>query len=318
MTAQDFSTWIAEEKGSDVLQAIMFNSVMERVGSHVPMRTNKFDVPRDGGVTVGVVAKSASYSESAATNDDIVLTAMKFGSAVRIAEEDIQDTSIDILTIKKTAWARQYAKMFDNATLGTTAVVGTGVPFTSLYLSLKSTDSNAGYTANANYTSGAASAFPAGGYTLVSNVMGLVEQGNFFDDGQMCWMAHPAFKAYLRNVQGLTYNGATSGTTTNNTPVFVDGREGTNIPPTLLGYPVYWTQGAKTSATALAAPGGNPLLFFGNKDYVIVGDRSPVQSMVAGADSGPAFLTDEALLKVRTRKGFGVGFPQAWSVLELI
>lgn len=315
MSAQDFSSWIAEEKGSDVLQQIMFSSVMERIGSHVPMRTNKFDVPRDGGVSVGVVAKSASYSESAATNDDIVLTAVKFGSAVRIAEEDIEDTSINILDIKKKAWARQYAKMFDNATLGTTAAVGAGVPYTSLYLSLITADTNASYTASANYTSAAPSAF---GYTNLSNTMGLVESGNFFDDSQMCWVAHPAFKAYVRNITGLTYNGAASGTTSNGQPVFVDGREGDGLPPTILGYPVYWTQGAKTSATALSNPGGDSLLFFGNKDYLLVGDRTPVESMVAGADSGPAFLTDEALLKVRTRKGYGTGFPQAFSVLRLV
>lgn len=315
MTASDFSAWIAEEKGSDVLQQIAFNSVMERIASHIPMRTNKFDVPRDGGVSVGIVAKSGSYSESSPTNDDIVLTAMKFGSAVRIAEEDIEDTSINILQIKKMAWARQYAKMLDNSTLGTTAAVGAGVPFTSLYLTLKSPDSNAGYSANANYTSAAPSAF---GYTTVSNVMATVEQGNFFDDGNMCWVAHPAFKAYLRNITGLTYNGAASGTTSNGQPIFVDGREGDGLPPTILGYPVYWTQGAKTSATALSNPAGNSLLFFANKDYLILGDRTPVESMVAGADSGPAFLTDEALLKIRTRKGFGVGFPQAASVLELV
>jgi hypothetical protein len=50
----------------------------------------------------------------------------------------------------------------------------------------------------------------------------------------------------------------------------------------------------------------------------MLGDRTPVESRVAGAESGPAFLTDEALLKIRTRKGFGVGFPQAFAALELV
>jgi hypothetical protein len=66
------------------------------------------------------------------------------------------------------------------------------------------------------------------------------------------------------------------------------------------------------------APTGNPLMFLVNSNLIIKGDRSGVEYNLAGADSGPAFLTDEALLKVRVRRGFAVAREAAHAVLELL
>ena len=48
------------------------------------------------------------------------------------------------------------------------------------------------------------------------------------------------------------------------------------------------------------------LLVVANPNYAYLGIRSGPESATAGADTGAAFMTDEALLKMRARRGFGV------------
>ncbi|MGH3991901.1 MAG: phage major capsid protein, partial [Pseudonocardiaceae bacterium] len=143
-------------------------------------------------------------------------------------------------------------------------------------------------------------------YTNISDLFEKVETSNFWADSEMRVIAHPAYRAKLRNILD-----------TQNRPIFTEAQsQAAGTPDQLLGVPIAWSLGARLHATATDAPTGNPLLFVGNAAYLIRGERSGPEYMLAGADSGPAFLTDEALLKVRSRRGFNTGQLAAWAVLE--
>lgn len=300
---QSFDTWVPEEYGSDVIQRVNQMSAIEALARREPMGTDTRHVPRSGGASVAAVAKGASYAEDTATNDDVLLSAVKFGTAIRIAAEELVDAPENIIAVKQRDWATSYAKYLDNACLATSGASNGGtIPFTSLYKALRTTDSATSYTADANYFSTSAAA-PT--YTELSNVVGAVETGDYWDDGSMRVIAHPAWRNNLRGILD-----------SQNRPIFIQTTDAT--PDTLFGLPVRWSLGAKThpGGTATSSPTGKPLLFVVNLQLLILGIRSGPESAMAGADTGAAFLTDEALLKMRSRRGWAVGHEGAAAVLE--
>lgn len=308
-TRQTFEDWIPEEWGGPVITRIGQLSAIEAYARVEPMGSDTKHVPRSGGMSfVGATAKGTAYTEDGATNDDVLLTARKIGKVLRVADEDLKDTArvANIIATKQLDWARSYAIGFDNASLGVTATEnGTTVPFTSLYLALISNNSDTGYTANTNLTQSATGSVLT--YANVSAVFGKVEISDFWSDGDMRVIAHPAYRQALRGLMDDQHR-----------PVFLENQQlTTGVGDSIFGVPVAWSLGAKTNAVASDTPTGNPLLFVGNSQLLIKGDRSGPEYMLAGADSGPAFLTDEALLKVRTRRGFAVAHEKAWSCLEL-
>jgi hypothetical protein len=196
----NFDKWIPEEFGSAVIQRVMQTSAIERYATHIPMSTQTRSTPRSGGVAVGIVAKGGTYAEDTTTNDEVVLSVQKFGEAIRIAEEDINDSLADIIATKQIDWATSYAKMLDNACLGVTVTKATtGCKFDSLYYLLSQTDSNTGYTANANITQ-TATGGPQITYAQLSTVCGRLRAGRLLRRGQLLVIAHPKYKAQLRTV----------------------------------------------------------------------------------------------------------------------
>lgn len=314
MARQTFENWIPEEYQGPVISKITQVSAVEALARPVPMGTDTKRIPRSGGMEfVGAISKGSAYTEDGSSNDEIVLTARKLGKVLRVADEDIKDTAqvANIIATKQLDWARAYAIGFDNATLACTGVEnGTTVPYTSLYKRLTTADAATGYTANANLIQTPAAGAGSGSitYANLSSLFGIVEQGDYWSDGDMAVVAHPAFRAAMR---GLLDDAGR--------PLFLENQQSVSGPvDQLWGMPVRWSLGAKTSATATDRPaGGNPLLFVGNRQDLVKGDRSGPEYMLAGADSGPAFLTDEALLKVRVRRAFQVAYPAAWAALEL-
>lgn len=300
-----FEDWIPEEWDSAVIQRVNQMSAIEAVARRHPMATDTKHVPRSAGFGVAAVAKGGTYSEDVSANDDVLLTARKFGSAIRIAEEDLQDSAADIVATKRTDWATSYGKFIDQACLAVTGTENGGtVPFTSLYKSLRTTNSDTSYTADANYVASASAS--AVTYDQLSTVLGLAEDSDYWDDGTALVIAHPSFKRKLREIK----DGQSR-------PIFVAGQGGdSGTPDTLFGHRVRWSLGAKTHATATDTPSGNPILAVGNADFLFLGVRSGPESATAGSDSGPAFLTDEALLKMRSRRGFAVAHEKAWAILE--
>ncbi|MBA5222229.1 phage major capsid protein [Streptomyces griseoaurantiacus] len=302
-TRNTYEDWIPEEYSGPVITRVNQQSAVERLARRIPMATDTKHVPRSAGVGVNFVAKGNPYTEDASVNDDVLLTALKFGRVIRIADEDLKDTTqvANIIATKQNDWATSYAKFIDNATLATSAAGnGTTVPFTSLYYSLTQNDTDTSYTANANLTQTG-----SGGVTYdnLSATLADYEAGDFFDDGNTIVIASPVFKAAFRGIKD-----------DEGRPIFVTGLAGT--PDTLFNYPVAWSNGCRLSATATDTPTGSPVLFVGNREYLFLGIRSGPESMTAGADTGAAFLTDEALLKMRARRGFAVAHEKAWACLE--
>lgn len=295
------NAWIPEEQGSGVITTVQSVSAVEALARKEPMTTDVKNFARHGDVGIESIAKGAAYGEDTAAADSVTLTARKFGKAIRIAEEDIEDSkNVDIINTKKESWASSYARFIDNATLGTTAVGnGSTVPFDSVYYSVTQ-NGYGGYTANANLlqTAGAVT------YADLDAVLTKAEAGNYFDESKVTVIAHPSFKSIFRTM--VDGEGRL---------IFQD-RDNAGV-ERLFGLPVRWTNGAKTHATATNNPTGNPLMIVANSDHLILGVRSGPESVLIDGRSGLSALTDETILKMRARRGFALGAPQAVSVLEV-
>ena len=308
----NFDHWIPEEFGSDVIKRVTQMSALESVAQRIPMGTQTRSTPRSGGISVGIVSKGGTYNEDTTTNDEVILNVQKFGEAIRIAEEDINDSLADIVAAKQADWATSYAKALDNACLGVTVAKATsGCKFDSLYYLLTQSDANTGYTANANITQ-TATGGPQVTYAQLSTVCGIYESGDYYEEGSSIIIAHPKYKAQLRTVvdtQGRPiFNEGTAGV--------AGGGQGGPI-DTLFGtYPIKWSLGARTSSTVTQAPTGNPLLIVCNPMYLLLGVRSGPESVFIDGRNGLGALTDESILKMRSRRAFAIGHENAFSILE--
>lgn len=301
----DVAEWIPEEWDSNVIMRVNQMSAVEARANRIGMRNDVKHVPRSSGVGVESVAKGAVYGEDLSANDSILLTARKIGKIIRIDQEDLLDsTAVNIINTKKVDWATSYAKFLDNSTLGVTGTEnGTTVPFTSVYKSIRTTNADTSYTADANLIT---NNLATDAYDQLSNLLGLVEEGDYWSEGDMWVLAHPAYRAVLRNVKD-----------DNGMPIFVRGQGGDRgTPDTVFDLPIHYSLGARTSGVATDSPEGNPLMIVGNMRYLDLGIRSGPESAAAGADTGPAFTSDQHLLKMRSRRGFGVAHEKAFAVLE--
>ncbi|MEH0657735.1 phage major capsid protein [Streptomyces stelliscabiei] len=302
MARNTLEAWIPEEwETSRVIQSINQMSAVEALAARITMGSDTKHVPRTAGMGVDVVAKGGAYGEDVSLNDEVLLTARKFGKAARIAEEDIDDSVADVIEAKMLGWGKSYAKMIDNASLAVSAAEnGTTIPFTSLYQLLNTTDATLSYTGGDNITTAASSGAPT--YAEFSAAIGDVEAGDYFDPGAMVAIANPAFRKSLRGV----VDGQSR-------PIFMEGLSGT--PDTIFGVPVHWSLGAKLSATATSAPTGRPIMAFVNPELLLLGVRSGPESVFIDGRDGLSALTDESILKMRARRGFAYGHPGGASIL---
>lgn len=306
MARETFEDWIPVETGDVAIQALVAESVVERYARAEPMASDTKQIPRSGDFAIGAVAKGAAYSETSGTNDYVELLARKVGGVLRVAEEDLLEANPDILSTKRRDAARNMAKFYDNATLGTSAAMnGTTVLYTSVYKAIRTTNSATSYTADANYVSGSAT------YDNLSDTLAKIEDSDFFDPSQVIVIASPAFRNVFRKIKD-----------SQGEPIFIQGLAGT--PDTLFGHPVAWSLGARVSATNTATPTGNPLMIIANRNFLIKGmaklspniaSPNPGFALQRGRD-GIGFLTDEALMKAAMRRGFVVGHEKAMAVFE--
>lgn len=300
--------WIPEEFDSEVIQRVQQISAVEAFGRHYPMASDTRYVPRSAGMEVEGVAKGGAYTEDDSENDQVLLTARKAGKALSVADEDIKDSHVDVLETKRIDWATSWAKYFDNACLAVTAAAGSptvqAVPYTSVYKAIRTTNADTGYTADTNYVAATGEVT----YDDLSLALSLVEAGDYWDDNDALIIAHPVFKRVLRGVKD-----------DQGRPIFVQGQGGdSGTPATVFEYPARFSLGCRTSESATSNPTGNPLMIICNRQLLKVGDRSGPEWAVAGADTGVGFMTDEAKLKMRARRGFAVGHEMGFAVLELI
>lgn len=311
----DATGWLVEDKDSTVVKSYAHTSAWEKVARPITMTANVVEIPRIEDMDVDVIPKGGAYGEETSDADVISIRARKFGKALRIAEEDVEDKKLaDYLALKKASAGSSFAKKFDNAAIGVNAVEnGTTVPFTSLYKALTTADATTGYTANANHRGALVAAFT---YDALNELISLAEDSDYYDESQVSIVAHPTFRRLLRGLKD-----------TQGRPLFLNDVVGGRSVNTILGLPIEWSNGAKVSATAqtkVAGAGGvkgttgNPLLAVVNKAAAIVGNRKPFESVVIPGRDGTSALTDEDILKVRARKAAGVTMPQAHAVFELL
>ena len=299
--ADNFDSWIPEEMDSMVIQRVVQVSAVMAWGRHTPMGSATKKVPRSSGMAIKTLNKSGQYTSSDDDNDEITLTARKHTGLLTVAEEDLNDSAADIIAAKEHDWATSYGKYFDNATLATSAAENSPtVPYTSVYRTLTQTDAGLGYTANDNIvgtvTAGSVQ------YDELSEALGRYEDGDYFDESMSVIIAHPTFRKQLRQIKDLQ-----------DEPIFVQGQGAdAGTPDSVFDIPVKWSNGCRVMAVASQAPTGAPIMVFGNRDFLVIGDRSTVETQPIPAAIS---TTDEANVKIRDRKGFAVGHPKAFSVL---
>lgn len=284
--------YILEEQGSSVIQALLANSAVESFARREAMASRTKSVPRFVADAPEVVAEGDTIPDATATLDELVLTARKYAKIFHVSEEDVNDSLVDVLNTYKTEWASRFARKYDNACLGVTAVGDgdDGQPFNSVYYEVSQYDSGA----NLTQTGGAVT------FDDINNALGLVESSDYFDAANTVFLAHPKMLAEIRALTGP-----------NGDLVLPNALEGT--PGSIFGYPLVVSYGAATSAAASAAPTGNPLLIAGNRQMMINGVRGGVESVVS---RDAQFNTDGVLLKTRIRRAFAVAKPEAYAIVE--
>ncbi len=316
----DGTGWLVEQRDSNVVKTFVRTSVVQSQFRQINMTANTVDIPRIQDMSVQFIAKGAAYPEDASTGDMITISAKKVGAVLRIAEEDVDDDKLgDYVDLKKTTAGSSYAKLIDNAALGTNAAInGVVVPFTSLYKALTTADATTGYTANANRVTTNLAAFNTGtaGYDTLSGVLALLEDGDYFDDSDLVWIADPGFRQTLRGVKDTTGQ-----------PMFLsDGVTNGREVKRLFDIPILFTRGARITTTptvnpavgaGVAGTAGNRLMFLVQKNAAVFGLRKAFESVYISGRDGTSALTDEDLLKVRARIAAGVTVPGAHAVLEL-
>lgn len=312
-TAGDVTPWIPLEFDSNVIMRIGMDSAVTQVAQPVPMTTKTKRIPRSSGMTVGTGSDYTAVDDDSDV-DYITLTARKIIARFTLDEDDMSDADawVNAMTVKGEEFAISYSDFLDNATLAVSAAEnGTTVPYTSLYRALTQTNAATGYTGNDNVVSTDLSGdgvrdadgnipLDADAYAKLSTMFGKVEQGKYWSASDSVVIADTSFREALRNVRDR-----------NGVPILKDGNADT--PDTLFNRPIVWSRGTRVSATATQEPTGNPLLFYGNRRYLKLGNRSSVESMTTAARAQDD--VDETSVKFRVRKGFGVAHEKAWAVL---
>lgn len=273
--------WIPEPTDSEVITRVQNESAVEAVARRVNMTSESVRVPRFAANGVDVVAEHAVIPLQDATLDTVELVAVKFANRHAISVEDNEDAAIDEVNLWKNEWASNFATKLDNAAFG---VTGTGGPFESVY--------RAATSANRLATAGDLT------YEDLVTVFGDLESGKYGND--LVVVAHPAFKMALRNLKD-----------SDNQRVVTDPLGGGV--PTVFGYDLRFSNGARTSAAATDAPTGNPLLIVGSKRNLILGVRSGPESAVSDQYR---WDTDHIEVKMRARRGFVVADGTAFRVIE--
>ncbi|MFD6094755.1 hypothetical protein ACFVWN_01040 [Nocardiopsis flavescens] len=315
----DLDDWTPIEYDSDVWSRVMMESVIEREAVPVPMRTRTKSVPRSEGMRVRF---GRTYVDDDSERSSYFLKARKITSRLAIDEDDLADAEmiVDVLGVAEDDYAISYATLIDHACLGVTGteseVENDERPFTSVYRALRTSqvsNPNLGYAADDHYvawdgTTGFSVSGPDGEsfYEKASLMLKHVETSRYWSSVDALVIAHPAFRDTMR-----------MATNSQGDPIFRESagvdRSG-NPYDTLFTTRIAWSHGARTHATASQDPQGNPLIFYGNRRALRKGDREGPRSLFSQARAQDD--ADEAAIKFRTRRGFALAHPKAWSVME--
>lgn len=264
--------------------------------------------PIDADFDVAAYGKLEVITKQNPVMGEISLRARKIEGMAQIAEEDLvegRNYNVDIVAGLRDRGTTNTALYFDNSTLATSgdASVGeTGIvrPYRSVYMAVK-TDSGSNYSTVANAATTAALR------TAVKGVIEVAENSDYAED--IVLVAHPFWKTNLRDMPVDGSNGK---------PIWDEAAN------TILGYPVFWSRGARLSGTtATSRPTGNPLFVSGPRQMFITG-RAPFTTgtpstpevFLSDPKTGIGMENDSAYFKMRVRLAFQVGVPSAFGVLE--
>lgn len=313
----DGNGWLVEQRDGNVVKSYRRTSVVDSEFRPINMTANVVEIPRIEDMDVSFIAKGAAYPEDQSTADVISITAKKIGAVLRIAEEDVEDDKLaNFVDEKKTSAGSSFAKKFDNAALGTNAAAsGVTVPYTSVYRSLITADTPTGYVADANHVS-LTVANLATVDDVLSTTLGLIEDGDYFDEENLVWILNTRFRRLVRDKKDSTGR-----------RIFLNDIVNGRAVPRLFDIPVRFTRGATVTATPATNPtsgtgvkgtAGNALGFLIQKTAAVVGRRKAFESAYIPGRDGLSALTDEDILKVRARIAAGVTVPEAHAVIELV
>ncbi len=322
-TPVNLANWIPVTYASGLIQRYQNASAVEAAsGRREPMKTDIKKIPKDTDASVQFTQAGETYGLDTAGVSNIQLDAAKLTHSSQYNEEDLSDAAawVNATEAKKRNAASNLALLFDNASL---AVTGAGdgsnaKPYTSVY--------NAVATgAASNIVTMSASAFAAANGSKVLNAainsaLAIAEDGPWSSE-DLVWVMSPAFKPYLRSMDATGVNGQN---------FYVPSLGGTpgNGNKSILGeYPIFWSRGARLSASATYAPAastgakgalGNAIAVLAPARLLIVGDRAPLESAYIDPMTGIGALSDTAYLKMRRRAAFVLGEASAASVVEII
>jgi hypothetical protein len=309
MVAVDVNSWIPVEYGGALIKPFEEESVLFRVtggagGRRETMITRTKKVPRDVTVQAQFTAKGAAYGLDTTPAEDIELEAKKMTAGVQLDEEDVSDAStfVNVVPTKRDASFAAFAQLLDNATFAvtgaSTASPDMARPYDSLYYQVSQ------YAGGANIFEFDRSSGTAAEYrTAVLDALAVAEDSNWATSEIVC-LASPACRPFLRN---QTIDGS------NGLPIWSTAEN------TILGAPVLWGRGLRTSAVATQSPAaGDPLMIFGPRGMIVAGIRDALSWRVTDSETGVGALSDTSYVLSRQRVAFNVGHESAFGIVKLV
>lgn len=307
MAKSNVSAWTPVTKDTNIaLQSVQDSAVMRAAG-FARVLQGPVEVPR---LLNGVVNGGCDLTDGESAGDTVTMYPYIFNGKEVLCDDQIVSASTGdaaVFNAFDANWLNSFHVAFDNAALGVSGARSGTVtdfrPYTSIYKAVRTADSGAGYTADANYATGPLT------YDSASAMLGKLEASKYGNPASTVLFAHPALKAGFRGIKD-----------DNDRPIFMEGA--TVVDDTLFGYRVFWTLGAIVSTNFKMTSTTNPLLIAVNSQYLAWGQGRPEVNAPAAPSSRiiPSSVNTTSLattLVYAAKEGFVLTVPQGASVLEV-
>lgn len=290
--------WIPITVDPEVDGTEAYESVVMTIGRRRPMTASSHNIPR---LLSSAVGAGSTLVAGDIDGSKITMYCGLYTGLDQLEEDEVEDSTPDALAAYGVEWRNQLMLSIDNAAFGVTgdrsATETDKRPYNSVYQVVTNNDSEANYTANTNYDSGALT------YAKASATLGLVESSRYGNPASMVWVAHPGLRKSLREILDDV-----------DRPIFQDA-SGNILTDRLFGFPVHWSHGAISSTDFDMGTTNGKLLIAMNKRYLVTGPRVAPQSRLIPASANTGALVHS--LQHRCRHGAAFTVPQAASVFEV-
>ncbi len=297
--ARDITDWLPIEYDPSLVTEQVQHSAVLDVAVAKTMGSATMEMPRLLGANIG---GGSVLLEDTTDGSKVTMYTYQYNNKVTLDEADTEDAYVDAINGYNAQFLNKLNVKHDNACLGVTGARSATAtdyrPFTSLIKVLRTNDSDAGYTADANVLSGALT------YDNLSNVLGLVEDSDFGDPTQLVVIAHRGLRNNLRKVKD-----------DEGRPIFQSADAQVHS-DSVFGIRIVWSAGAVEAPSFNASvSGAAKLLFVANRNTLINGKRIEPQARFIPAGINTTAL--EHTLQHRARRGFVVTVPQAAAALRV-